>query len=252
MSTPWVLLRGLARDSRHWEQFPARLASTSGTGASVSAPDLPGNGALHDRRSPSSVREMVEAYRGSLRGGRFHLLGLSLGAMVAIEWAHRYPQEVASLVVVNGSLGGISPPWHRLRPAAAWALAGTLWPGITDRQREARIVALCSNLADREATAARWARYATEAPASSANAGRQLLAAMRFRLPASRPAVPALVIASAADRLVSIECSIAIARRWGWPLLIHPTAGHELALDDPAWLARQCARWQASLEHLGS
>lgn len=252
MSTPWMLLRGLARDSRHWESFPARLANVLGPGAVVTAPDLPGNGALRDRRSPSSVRAMVEAYRESLHGGRVHLLGLSLGAMVAIEWANRYPREVASLVLVNGSLRGISPPWHRLRPAAAWTLAGTLWPGLTARQREERIVALCSNVAGGEAAVTSWARYATEAPTSPANAARQLLAAMRFCAPAARPEVAALVIASAADRLVSVECSIAIARRWSWPLLLHPTAGHEIALDDPAWLARQCARWQAGLAHLGS
>lgn len=252
MSTPWVLLRGLARDSRHWEGFPARLADALGPEATVIAPDLPGNGALRSRRSPVSVHAMVEAYRGSLGGGRVHLLGLSLGAMVAIEWAHRHPQEVASLVLVNGSLRGISPPWQRLRPAAAWALAGTLRPGSTARQREQRIVGLCSNLADNEAAVANWTRYATEAPTSPANAARQLLAAMRFSAPPSRPVVPALVVASAADRLVSVECSIAIARRWNWPLLMHPTAGHEIALDDPTWLASQCARWQAGLAHLRS
>jgi pimeloyl-ACP methyl ester carboxylesterase len=248
----WVLLRGLARDSRHWESFPERLASSLGKGASVIAPDLPGNGALCDRGSPSTVRGMVDAYRERLHRQPAHLLGLSLGAMVAIEWASRYPQEVASIVLVNGSVGGLSAPWDRLRPSAAWDLASTLWPGRSELQREQRIVALCSNVADLGTAAVRWAGYASQAHTSSRNAARQLVAALRFRLPSAAPGVPALVIASAADRVVSVECSIALARRWDLPLLLHPSAGHEIALDDPVWLARQCARWQAGLASLRS
>ncbi len=247
MSAAWVLLRGLARDSRHWEAFPARLASSLGAGVDIVTLDLPGNGQLSHQRSPATVAAMVEAYRARLRGRRVHLLGLSLGAMVAIEWAHRYPGEIASVVLVNGSGGGLSPPWQRMRPGAAWALARTLWPGLSAAEREACIVALCSNGPDGGVTAARWARYAAQSSTSPSNAARQLMAALRFRLPPSRPDVAAIVVASAADRLVSVECSIALARRWGLPLLMHPTAGHEIALDDPGWLARQCARWQSGL-----
>jgi pimeloyl-ACP methyl ester carboxylesterase len=257
MNAPtWVLLRGLARDSRHWESFPSRLAVALGAGARVLTPDLPGNGSLHHQRSPATVAAMVESYREQLPAGqRVHVLGLSLGAMVAIEWAHRYPQEIASLVVVNGSSAAISPPWLRMRPKAAWALAGAILPWRSLEAREDAIVRVCSNLAGHQSVASRWARYAREAHTSPGNAARQLIAALRYRVPDTKPDVPALAIGSTSDRLVSVECSIAIARRWDWPLLLHPTAGHELALDDPGWLARQCARWQAGLdglEHLRS
>lgn len=245
MTATWVLLRGLARDSRHWESFPSRLRAALGGEAQVLAVDLPGNGALASRRSPASVRGMVEAYRESTGGRPVHLLGLSLGAMAAVEWAHRFPREVASMVLVNASAGGVSRPWQRLRPPAAWTL-------LTARHREAGIVSVCSNLADTNRTIESWTGHARSAVTSPMNTARQLLAAIRFRLPLSPPGVPTLVVASAADRLVSVECSIVIARRCGWPLLLHPSAGHEIALDDPAWLARQCARWAAGLEHLGS
>ena len=96
-----------------------------------------------------------------------------------------------------------------------------------------------------------WAIPARDAQTSPANLARQLFAAIRFRAPASPADTPALVVASAGDRLVSVECSIAIARRWRAPLLLHPRAGHEIALDDPAWLARQCARWAAGLRRPG-
>ncbi|MBV9892439.1 MAG: alpha/beta hydrolase, partial [Rhizobacter sp.] len=103
MST--VLLRGLARDSRHWGSFPAKLAAA--LDEEVAALDLPGNGELHTEKSPSSVDAMVEAYRDMLRARRtpppYHVFALSLGAMVAIAWATRYPQECRCLVLVNTS-----------------------------------------------------------------------------------------------------------------------------------------------------
>jgi pimeloyl-ACP methyl ester carboxylesterase len=250
MST-WVLLRGLARDSRHWDAFPALLASVLPPDARIVALDLPGNGALRDESSPWSIDAMVDACRTplSLRAnpGPVHVMGLSMGAMVAAAWARRYPGELASAVLVNGSAGRVSPPWHRLRPQAWPALLRLSLPATGDEERERRIVALCSNLADPDRAALRWAGYARTRRASKANALRQLVAAARYRLPPAPPRVPMLVVASAADRLVSVECSIALARAWGLPIVLHPAAGHELALDDPRWLARQCARWDAGL-----
>lgn len=250
MSTTWVLLRGLARDARHWNGFPSALQSAI-PGIEVVTPDLPGNGGRHAETSPDTVGGMVEAYRAAIQHLEHpvHLLGLSLGAMVATEWARRYPDEIASAVLVNGSTAE-SPFWQRMRPHAAWELLQTMFSPV--EQREARIVSICTNVADRETASARWANYARNARTSLANAARQLRAAMRYRAPPGPIGVPALVVASAADRLASVECSIAMARRWGLALALHPCAGHELALDDPRWLARQCARWQAGLETIRS
>jgi pimeloyl-ACP methyl ester carboxylesterase len=210
---------------------------------------LPGNGEFHREASPASVAAMVEAYRSQLAaramGGRVRLLGLSLGAMVALEWAHRYPQEVDSAVLVNGSVGGHAAPWERLRPRAWPALARLALPGTSALERERGVLALCSNLPD-TGLAQRWADYAADRPTSIANAGRQLFAAATYRAPRIAPGVRLLVIASAADRLVAPRCSIRLARRWDVQLLMHPFAGHDLAVDAPAWLARTCARWARS------
>ena len=249
MST-WVLLRGLARDSRHWGNFPALLAAALPDGSRVLALDLPGNGALHAQRSPCSVAGMVDAYRDMLKAerpiGGLNVLGLSLGAMVAIEWAHRYPGELESVVLVNGSVGGLSAPSQRLLPAAAVQLALSA-VARDDLARERRIIAACSNRPDSGIAAALWARLAAGAHTNGLDVARQLVAAARFRLPAARPRVPLLVLASTAYRVVSVECSIALARAWSLPILLHPGAGHELALDDAAWLARQCGRWVGGL-----
>jgi hypothetical protein len=70
---------------------------------------------------------------------------------------------------------------------------------------------------------------------------RQLAAALRFRIPRGGHRANLLVVASASDRLVDPACSVLLARRWKVPLRVHPSAGHELALDDPEWLADLCA-----------
>jgi len=54
-----------------------------------------------------------------------------------------------------------------------------------------------------------------------------------------------IVLAGAGDRLVDPRCSLAIARRWHCPLALHPEAGHDLPLDDGAWVAREVRGWCA-------
>lgn len=254
MST-WVLLRGLARDSRHWESFPLRLGDALPECSRVVALDLPGNGGRQSQSSPSTVGAMVEAYRAQLRalgvGEPVNVLGLSLGAMVAVEWAVRHPAELASVVWVNGSAGGLSSPRQRMLPAAAWQLlASATTPNHL--ARESRIAAACTNVSDVALASRRWAAHASQARTSTVNALRQVVAAVRWRLPAERPRVPILVLASVQDRLVSVECSVAIARHWGLPMLLHATAGHEIAMDDPAWLVRQCTRWTGGVHPMAT
>ena len=89
MQTTWILLRGLVREQAHWEGFAERLASALGDGHRVLALDLPGNGVLHRRRSPTRVADMVEAARDQLAtlqvAGPVRLVALSLGGMVAMD-----------------------------------------------------------------------------------------------------------------------------------------------------------------------
>jgi pimeloyl-ACP methyl ester carboxylesterase len=218
-------------------------------GSRVIALDLPGNGALWRERSPASIAGMVEAYRHQLAAlgvnGRITLLGLSMGSMVAAEWAARYPDELRGSLLVNGSARGLTPPWRRLNLPAWMPLLASLLPGRSAYAREAALLRLCSE-APVENTAPQWASYAIDCPTSALNAIRQLWAAARWRLPQQRPRVPLLVVTSTRDRLVSSEASAAIAHCWNMPLVAHPAAGHELGLDAPEWLARQCASFALS------
>ncbi len=246
--TTWVLLRGLTREAGHWGGFGPRLAAALGPDHTVLALDIPGNGELHRGHSPTRVQAMVQACRAALAAravpGPYVLVAMSLGAMVALEWACTAADELAGCVLINTSVRGFSPFWHRLQPHNYPTLLRLMLPGATPEQRERAILRLTSSQpAQHSDVLPAWAAVARQRPVSRRNAAAQLLAAARYRLPAQRPLVPALVLASAGDRLVSARCSQALATGWDWPLRLHPDAGHDLALDDPAWVQQQITDW---------
>jgi pimeloyl-ACP methyl ester carboxylesterase len=242
MST-WLLLRGWAREARHWGRFPVQLGAAL-PGARIIAADLPGSGRLRGRNSPSNIASIVEQVRPALAAeGRLYLLGISLGGMVSIEWARRYPGEVAGCVLLNTSLRPFSAFYERLRPRNYATLARlALFEGDA-HAREAAILRLTSSGSPNAALVSEWARYAEEHPVSRANVLRQVLAAARYRAPESPPPVPILVLASRHDHLVDVRCSTALARRWQVPLAVHESAGHDLALDDGPWVAARVREW---------
>lgn len=241
----WVFLRGLIRESQHWGSFVTQFAQTV-PGSRVMALDLPGNGALHARISPLNVNAMVEDCRAQLARASvvppYHLLAMSLGGMVAVAWASAYPDEVAAQVLINTSMRPFSAFHERLKPASYAALLGLALGRATPAQWERTIWRLTSNH-DTESVLPAWIALRQQHPVSRMNALRQLVAASRFSAPATRPANPTLVLVSEQDRLVSAVCSLALAQHWQCDLRVHPTAGHDLALDDGSWIAAQVRDW---------
>lgn len=245
----WVLLRGLVRESRHWEQFPDLLRARFPADAVVPV-DLPGNGALNHLSSPTRIDGFVAELRAQLsaRGLQppFRVVALSLGAMTAISWMADYPAEIERSVLLNTSVARFSPFYQRLRPENYRAiLCGLL---TSDRlKRERTILDITVNLlsdAERDTIARRWAGYASSAGVSRINSLRQLWAAARFRAPATLPAgVPVLVLNGGGDRLVDPACSRDLASAWGLPQEVHATAGHDLTLDDGPWAVDRIADW---------
>jgi pimeloyl-ACP methyl ester carboxylesterase len=68
----------------------------------VVAPDLPGFGrsqTLMDVPSIEGYREFVRQLADELGIDRFHLVGVSGGGTVALDFAHRYPERVTKLVI---------------------------------------------------------------------------------------------------------------------------------------------------------
>lgn len=235
----WIFLRGLTRESRHWGDLPERW-----TAHGLPPPlmiDLPGNGTARDLPIPATVRGMTEAVRAaahaSHRNGPWRILAMSLGAMVATDWAAGWPAEVGGLVLVNTSMRPFSRATERLRPRNWPALLGMArhWH---DRARCERTIhrLTCERLDTRDADLARWVEIGQTAPVLRQAAWLQLLAAARFSAGPSAPACPTLIVSSEADRLVNPSCSIRLATAWNAEHARHPWAGHDLPHDDPQWL----------------
>jgi pimeloyl-ACP methyl ester carboxylesterase len=244
--SPWILLRGLMRETRHWGRFPEVLAS-SFPAADIVPLDLPGNGRLHHQRSPARVQDMSEACRRQLQerglAPPYNLLALSLGAMVACDWATRYPHEIGKAVLINTSLRPFSPFYQRLRPRNYAALLKLAAGRLDAAQRERLILKLTSNRHPPAQLLSEWMRYLHEHPVTQPNALRQLSAAIRYRAPETAPAAEVLILAGQGDRLVNPRCSATLARQWQAPLRSHGSAGHDLTLDEPEWVVQQIRQW---------
>jgi pimeloyl-ACP methyl ester carboxylesterase len=243
--TTWILLRGLTREQRHWGNFPALLRQQFPE-ARVVALELPGNGDLHTLTSPATIADMATYCHGEVARlglpAPYHLLAMSMGAMVATAWADSHPEEIDACVLINTSFGAFSPVQQRLRPGA-WPTLMRILLSRTPRRREALIFKLTSRSgAPPPQIIAEWVAIRESRPVRRGNAFRQLLAAVRFRAPVS-PKVPTLVLTSAGDALVDSRCSMEIARRWRCAIERHPSAGHDLPLDDGPWVARTIREW---------
>lgn len=246
MST-WILLRGLTRETRHWGTFPDILRAAL-PDADIALIDLPGCGELHAQASPTTIEDIAAACRTEA-GARqlappYHLLALSLGAMVAVAWADAHPEEIAACVLINTSFRSISPGRKRLRPAALGQLF-RLATSADAATKEGLVLKLTSHRPEAHTdVVAGWMAYRRERPVSLANTLRQLIAASRYRAPAAAPVNRILVLAGTRDRLVDPDCSRRLASLWHADYAEHPDAGHDLPLDDGRWVAEQVSRWR--------
>jgi pimeloyl-[acyl-carrier protein] methyl ester esterase len=239
----WILLRGLTREHAHWGSFPERLREVF-PDHQFHRVDLPGTGVRYRDESPATIAAIREKVSGQVSHipGPFSILALSMGGMVALDWAQHAPEgQIQNLVLINTS-SGFSPPWQRVRPGA--------WPRVLrllgrrelfDRERD--ILRLTSNREVPLSLAKQWYSIQRQRPVSRRNAVNQLAAAARYKPGEKRPMSDALLLASRGDRIVHWRCSAALEERWQWTMKLHPDAGHDLPLDEPEWIIQQLRNW---------
>lgn len=251
----WLILRGLVREQRHWGGFRAdfeRMLKQTDPVAEVHAIDFPGFGTESHRPSPSTISGIVDDLRsrwlalsgrseGAPDSEPWALLAISLGGMVAMNWASRYPGDFKRLVLINSSATGLSPIHKRMKPSNYPHILGLFFQRDL-YSREKKILELTTNLKG-EALEAR-ARWNTEIAKEirQADAAAQILSALRFKTPVSI-AIPVLVLGSKGDKLVDHSCSERIARRFGGRLSVHETGNHDLSVDAPEWIASEVTNW---------
>lgn len=255
----WFWLRGLVREAAHWGELPREFERRN-PGTKVHCLDLPGNGALFKTASPISIAanadfltSAVDKILSSQRAEGFALnrprvLSISLGSMVAIDWVSRHPENFSGLVLINTSVRGVNPMFSRFRPANLPQLIKiALEPQI--QLREKRILELTSNRPEIfEAVSKTWAAIQEKRPVSVSNAARQFIAAGTFAPKKTIRMPELLILQSRADRLLDPTCAEALHQMWGGELRYHPTAGHDLPLDDGNWMLEQIEAFQKKLK----
>ncbi len=240
-SEHFVLIRGLLREARHWGEFTGSLQQQFPR-ATISTPDIPGNGQLHQATSPQTIAEMTEALRLQVNTSQpLRLIALSMGGMIAIDWMTRYPDEVEAAVLINTSARPLSPFYHRL----CWTVYLQVIQMMlhSAAQKEADILSLTSNRHQYDSRLLEsWRQWQQQNPVSTVSARNQFLAAVKFSV-TDKPQQPILVVTSRADRLVDYRCSRKLAQTWETGYVQHETAGHDLPLDEPEWLAQVIKQW---------
>lgn len=248
----WILLRGLTRESAHWGDFVPLLQVTF-PDAKITALDLPGTGVFYGDESPRTINAIVEAVRGDaynqgLLQQPVTILALSLGAMVAWEWLHEYPDEISGAALISTSFAGLNPFYERLR----WQSYGDFFALLKQRdlyKREFAIAQLVNNnRALDEQIAHDWVQIQKARPVSFKTMFNQMLAAAAYRPNQSKPTQPILLLNGKGDRLVAPSCSEAIQKKWNLELRTHPWAGHDMTADDGAWVVTQLREWVLGVE----
>lgn len=97
-----LLIHGVTSSHLAWPFVVDRLP-----GVRAVAPDLRGRGASNDVSGPAGMRAHAEDLAAALDAlgiARTVVVGHSMGAFVAVVFAHLYPERVSRLVLVDGGL----------------------------------------------------------------------------------------------------------------------------------------------------
>lgn len=241
MTSHWLLIRGLARHSAHWgdftSTFEAQIKPTS-----IEFIDLAGNGTRANEKSLLSLEQNLEDLRLRSQtlaaGKKLSLCTISMGSMIGILWAAKYPNEIERLVVINSSTKSLSPIYHRIQPKSLGSLFHILF-AASSLAKEKEILKMTSSRLTSGPD--HWAKqFAELLPTNKMNTLRQLYAASKFCMPKQKPnQVSCLFLGGAKDNLVHPSCSKKMAASWNSPYFEHPLAGHDLPLDDASWICEK-------------
>lgn len=231
----WLLLRGLTRGQFHWFDFPERLQKKFPEDEIILI-DIPGNGYRHTETSPTCISDYTSDIRSQLgKKQNLHVIAVSMGAMITLDWLSHFPEEIQKSYLVNTSVKGLAPFYKRLLPTNYSHILKALVRSKLDQEKTVLKIT-SNNLEIQKKVLFHFEKMATKYPVSPQNLIRQLIASGSFQLPANLPEDKIEIFLSINDRLVSCDNSRILAQVLNKKALEHPWAGHDLILDDPEFL----------------
>ncbi len=248
---PVLLIMGLSFTHEMWFRV---LPLLTRAGYRAILFDNRGMGRSDCPRGVYSIRRMAQdavAVLDAVGIGSAHVIGASMGGMIAQELALRYPDRVESLVLGCTTYSGLFGTWPRLRFCGPFAR----WFGTSREQRERSLQKLLYAAATppgriQEDLNVRCGCAWSYRGFFGQFAGVLLWNSYR-RL--ARIHVPTLILHGAEDRLVPVENGRVLASRIpNARLEILPDAGHILITDQPDLSARLLLDFLNRLRRRGS
>lgn len=231
---PLILIRGLGSNADHWyaqvPEFSKHYQVITFDNRGIARSGDPG-GALTIQEMAADTIALMDA----LQIERAHVLGLSMGGMIAQEIAINHPQRVRGLVLVVTHAGGDQ------QVKASDEVIETVQGMTLDDSLEARVKAVAvffasRTLTDRPDLLQEYAAVSATYPASPEILKRQMEAVANHdahdRL--SKIEAQTLVLTGAEDILIPIENATLLAD--GIPrseLLVVEGGGHQILVEQP-------------------
>lgn len=239
----WIFLRGLGRHSGHWGPFLDQFKKDFPQDE-FELLDLRGNGTLAHSPSWLNIEDNVRDLRARSRwihdGQSVYIMSISLGAMIATEWARKYPEEIEGIVLMNTSDRGTASFFERMRLRNIYRFLPLLLKGVNSPGVEKKILEMTTTMPGLE----QWADiFSKMKPTARKNFIKQIIAASRYKFPEHKPKTEVLILCGDKDPLVNPVCSKRIAKMWTLTPHCHPTAGHDLTLQEPDWVSEQLKNW---------
>jgi pimeloyl-ACP methyl ester carboxylesterase len=231
---PLVLIRGLGSNADHWY---AQVPDLSRHYRVVTF-DNRGIARSNDPGEPFTIPDMAEdtiRLMDALGIEQAHVLGLSLGGMVAQEMAIRHPERIKGLILVVTLCGG----QHQV--VAEDAVREKLQRMVVENSVDAKIRALDvfftpRTIKERPKVLQAYAEVSMKYPPGMEILQRQFEAASRHdaydRL--DRIKAPTLVLTGEEDVLIPPGNSKILAKRIPYAeLLVIPGGGHQIMIEQP-------------------
>ncbi len=242
----WLLLRGLAREGRHWHTFPDKIKNLKGC-ENVFTIDYLGVGSKNEKKSPLKISQYVDDLRSEWlkmkeeHPGEWGVIAISMGGMMALDWTDRFEDDFTKTVLINTSTRDVAPVYRRLSFEAIGTFSKAIFNTNT-RDREKNVLGLTVKMGEiDDELLDLYTDLFEDRPINRLNFLRQVFAASHYKLP-KKVKTDTLVLAGKKDKLAHYQCSIEIAKRLNATLELHEQAGHDLPIDDPDWILKMITK----------